>query len=57
MGDRIGDDADLHAFLRTLRPHGRGTSAASLIRDQADRDPTSKLYGRPQTFVGQVRIG
>jgi hypothetical protein len=23
MGDRIGDDADLRAFLRTLDPHGR----------------------------------
>ena len=25
MGDRIGDDADLRAFLRTLDPHGRDT--------------------------------
>jgi hypothetical protein len=38
MGDRIGDDADLHAFLRTLSPLAREHFRNVLIRDEADRE-------------------
>jgi hypothetical protein len=46
MGDRIGNDADLCAFLRTLDPHGRDTLHRVLIRDQADRDAISSRLMR-----------
>jgi hypothetical protein len=34
MGDRIGDDADLRAFLMTLDQNGRDTLRRVLTRDQ-----------------------
>ena len=41
MGDRIGNDADLRTFLRTLDPHGRDALRRVLIHDRADRDAVS----------------
>jgi len=41
IGDSVGEDADLRAFLRTLRPPGRDTLRRVLTRDQPDRDAIS----------------
>jgi hypothetical protein len=43
---------DLPDLLLTLDPKARDDLRRVLIRDHADRDTTRKLYGWPQTFVG-----
>ena len=55
MGDRIGDDADLRAFLRTLDPHGRDTLRRVLTRDQPDRDANLLTHDAPTLLSSCVR--
>jgi hypothetical protein len=51
------DAASLRALLETLDPRARHDLGRVLIRDQADRDAVSRLYGWPQTFVRRPTKG
>jgi hypothetical protein len=50
----VTENATLQDLLRTLDPKTRDDLRRVLIRDQADRDAISELYGWPEAFVGKA---